>query len=645
MRKYLLYLVILTSSLISCDNYLDVVPEKDIQTIESIFEQKTQAIKFFNGCYKNYNLAGAFKLDPAMTGADELVTNEYCRNKSFSTVFHFPGFRIAEGLQNPVSPIFSLTHRTNSDVNLYREIRCCNTVITNMHRVFNMSDKEKNKYIASAKAIKAYHYFQLMKRYGPITLVPKNLSAESDMAELQIKRSPVDTVVKEIVRLFDEAIPHLEFFSEQLTSEYGFFTKEAAYGFKAKVLLYAASPLFNGNEWYTNFKNKNGVSLFSGEYDPNKWKLAADAAKKAIDICESQGKHLVDNYAESSSQIVNTVRNIQNSVLPFQYNSPELIYGVYSMSTLDLMAKMPKLKGESYPTFDKPMGNVNPTMRMVEMFYTANGLPIDMDKDWNYATRYKKEIELRTEYKELIALNKEVIGLHLKREPRFYADIAFDRGIWLRGNYYMEMDPYFNGFNGEEEVIPNPDSKINLTGYWCKKFVDSKCALLGSKGINDMSHISPYPKMRLAELYLMYAEALNEFSGPSADVYKYMDKVRQRAGIPKVEIAWEQHAKTPNKIKTKEGLRDVIRQEINIEFAFEGHRFWNLRRWKTAHEEMTKPIKGWNIYGEDSKQFYNSYNGPIEVFRRNKFQAPRDYFWPFKDEEVLNANIVQNPGW
>ncbi len=151
--------------------------------------------------------------------------------------------------------------------------------------------------------------------------------------------------------------------------------------------------------------------------------------------------------------------------------------------------------------------------------------------------------------------------------------------------------------------------------------------------------------MRLAEIYLMQAEAWNEFEGPSERVYTALDVVRERAGLPGIEQAWDQYAKTPAKIRNKETLRDIIRQERMIELCFEGQRFWDLKRWKIAHEYLSSAIKGWNILGEKGAQFYNNYNGPVEVWTGNKFSSPRDYLWPIGNEEVLRANIVQNPKW
>src|SRR5690606_6599447 len=104
----------------------------------------------------------------------------------------------------------------------------------------------------------------------------------------------------------------------------------------------------------------------------------------------------------------------------------------------------------------------------------------------------------------------------------------------------------------------------------------------------------PWPMMRLADLYLIYAEALNESSGPSEEVFLYLDKIRERAGLKGVKESWTNYSKNPTKPTSKEGLRDIIRRERNIEMCFEGSRFWDLRRWKLAAQELNKNITGWD---------------------------------------------------
>ena len=153
--------------------------------------------------------------------------------------------------------------------------------------------------------------------------------------------------------------------------------------------------------------------------------------------------------------------------------------------------------------------------------------------------------------------------------------------------------------------------------------------------------------MRLAELYLMKAEAWNEYldAPDETHVYAPLNEVRRRAGILDVVTAWTNYSKTPDKVTTKAGMREIIRQEWNIEFAFEGRRFWNLRRWLTASDELNVPQYGWNILGQNARQFYNNFEGPVVVWNNRGFVAPRDYLFPILAEEILISGCRQNPGW
>ncbi len=648
MKKNILYLLFGFFLLLGCDNYLDVVPEDDIATIESIFEKESSAMQYFYGCYLYYRNVGSVTTDPGLIGGDELITGQTMRSGTRSwKVLGIPtGFLSAS---DPILGRWKGTAGNDQEWNYYDCIRQCNVFIENIDKVYNMTEERKKKYKASAIAIKALYYFELVQMYGPITLVPENIDVEAEMEVMQRPRSHVDTCFNRIAELFDQAIElGIHTFAEQPQYEAGLLNRESVYAYKAKALLYAASPLFNGNPWYSDFTNRDGEPLFSSEYDESKWVRAAQAADEAVAFCEQRAKSLDQGYNQESSDLLNTIRDVQLSVLPIAFGSNELLHGMYSVMDGELVVYLPRYssvdENRQTPVF-RDQGIVNPSFRMVELFYTENGLPIEEDKNWNFVGRYHLGVESDYKYKNVVALNKSVLNLHLRREPRFYANIGFDGGIRRREDEYVELEAFRGGLNGFEKLsIDDPTvDRVNLTGYWLKKRVHWKN--FASKTTSAINPVAPYPKMRLAEVYLMQAEANNEAYGPSDKVYEALDKIRIRAGIPPIREAWNLYAKNPATIDSKEGLKDVIRQERMIELCFEGQRFWDLRRWKIAHEYLSKPIKGWNIFGEKGAQFYNDFNGPIDVWFGNSFSAPRDYFWPLRNEDVLRSNIKQNPGW
>ena len=236
--------------------------------------------------------------------------------------------------------------------------------------------------------------------------------------------------------------------------------------------------------------------------------------------------------------------------------------------------------------------------------------------------------------------------MHRRREPRFYANIVADRCYWRLGSADENLH-LVKAYQGEDFGLQakrlNALEPQNITGYWMKKWCDSRGNLAVHEGELQSFGATPYPVFRLAEVYLAAAEALNECDAPFAEVYKYLNVVRKRAGIPDVEVAWR-NARNPGLVQDRSGLREIIRREWNIEFAFEGYRFWNVRRWKIANVELNEQAFGWNVLGNNANTFYN--NGrPMVVYSGNKFVAPRDYFWPIRSEEVQRAGCVQNLGW
>ena len=277
--RYLIIIFLSATLIFGCD-YLDMVPEKDIETVETIFEQRADADIWLQGLYAVMpSMCTSLESNVAYLGADELAACEYRRNnKWYSGVF-----KVSDGLEMSQEPYDNVWGP------MYILIRDCNTFIENIDNVYNMTDGEKKQWKGEVLALKAYAYFELVRRYGPIVLVPKNLPADANISQLQLPRMHVDTCFKEIVNLLDEAIEYLPTSLAAGYTRKPYIHLEAAYAIKAKALLYAASPLFNGNEFYMDFKGKNGEPLVSTSYDPEKWRLAAEAADKAVEVCEQGG--------------------------------------------------------------------------------------------------------------------------------------------------------------------------------------------------------------------------------------------------------------------------------------------------------------------------------------------------------------------
>lgn len=287
-----------------------------------------------------------------------------------------------------------------------------------------------------------------------------------------------------------------------------------------------------------------------------------------------------------------------------------------------------------------------PTLRIAEMFYTKNGVPIDEDEEWEntgkYAERYKTKSATEAD-KYHIKVGAETAILHFDREIRFYANLAFDGGLWYGLGKFDSDDQWdIQGKYGQ------PAGRrllvfYSTTGYYCKKLVHFQNVILPGAGAGYNVVDYPWPIIRLADLYLLGAEAMNEADGPSGEVYDLINKVRERAGLENVEVAWPSYAKESRKQKhtTQEGLRDIIQRERLIELANEGHRYWEIRRWKKAKEIWhQQPIRGWDIDQEDTETYYR-----VRTIFTPSFNT-KNYLWPIKEQNLyVNPNLDQNPGW
>ena len=462
------------------------------------------------------------------------------------------------------------------------------------------------------------------------------------MNAVRVKQNTVDEVFNYIVETIDLSMKNL---NDRYTSntDMGRVDKVIAAAIKSRVLLYAASPLYNGNpDYYETFTGREGKKFFNTTYDPEKWKLAMEAATDAINLAVKYGSALytyndVVPAFDSAAYEAGEVKALYNYRYMFtdRWNK-ELIWGnsnpVDNGDWWTLQAAAMMIGPDASSNYAAWQW-VSPTIQAAELYYTNHGLPIDEDLTFNYDRRYGVTIVPPEE--GLHAQVGEVTAqLHLHREPRFYASIGFDRGInrtwgtkWL-----LKMK------KGEPHGRRAQTNDYAITGYVLKKICHPSS--IGEDYNKLVTY--PWPIIRLAELYLNYAEAANEYSGPSQEIFDALNKIRGRSGVPDVETVWSDPslAKHPGKHMNQDGLREIIRQERSIELSFEGQRYYDVRRWKEG-ARFNVPVKGWSVDESVINKFYM-----VKEVGQRSFITPRDYLQPVPmDELIVNSNLVQNPGW
>ncbi|HHU25278.1 MAG TPA: RagB/SusD family nutrient uptake outer membrane protein [Bacteroidales bacterium] len=634
MKKiYNLFLIMLSFTFsLGCNDFLDVTPD-NIATIDYAFRLRSTAERFLFTCYSYMPNQGSLNENPALLGGDELWLVATNANNAW---------QIARGNQRVVNPYVNAWQGGYGSKDLYQGIRECNVFLENIHLVPDMSDFEKARWIAEVKFLKAYYHYYLIRMYGPIVLVKENLPVSASPEEVRIPRSPVDECFDYVVQLLDEALPDLPDRIEFEVSELGRITKAINLSLKAKVLVTAASPLYNGNLDYKGFTNKDGTPLFNTIPDETKWQKAATACKVAINFCDSLGHKLYtyqpqfSQYSLSDTMLIQmSIRNAFNE----KWNS-EVIWANTSSQIVGLQGNAtPRGLDPALVASTGAQGNIAPPIKIAELFYSDNGVPIDEDITWDYSSRFKLRIP-EYEHRYNLKQGYTTVRLHFNRENRYYASLGFDGGIWYgQGRFDDNSDNLlFVSSKRGQPAAPVNLSSYSTTGFFPKKYTHFQSVIGTGSTFTRESY--PWPVIKLNDLYLLYAEALNEVNGPGDEVYLYLNKVRTRAGLPDVEDAWSNFSVNPNKYKTQEGLREIIHRERTIELIFEGQRFWDLRRWKTAVIELNKPITGWDLDQETAQGYYR------EKMVYNMTFRTRDYLWPLNENTMLaNPSLVQNPGW
>ena len=507
MKRNILYILAFSLTLSNCDEYLDIVPDQT-QELDLLFDREESAYNALATCYsylpKNDDLYSSY-----VTATDALTT---------PVAKETAGIRLMKGLQSASSPLMSYWSGYERHGSLWRGIRSCNILIENMDNVVDMTQEEKDSWKAEAQFLKAYYHFTLLKYYGPIPITDVNLPISANDQEVRVKRNTIDECISYISETIDSAIPNLPL-RVLNNNDLGRIDQVIAKAIKSRVLLYAASPLFNGNsEFYSGFVNDEGDHFFNQTYDENKWQLAMEASLDALNTAISQGASLYEfndtppvfdeeNYEEES---VKKLYNIRYSIVD-RWND-ELLWGhsnPVGTNWWQLQAGS-LMKDPTSSSVEAAWQWVAPTLRSVEMYYTENGLPIDEDLTFDYANRYEVT-NIPSNQNTNAQFAQRTVNLHLNREPRFYASIGFDRGYNRTWGRIWNLKMRKGETHGR---IANSGDYL-ITGYALKKIVHPDSEGDGYDKIIQYS----WPMIRLAELYLNYAEAANEVNGPSQEVY------------------------------------------------------------------------------------------------------------------------------
>ncbi|MDR2467066.1 MAG: RagB/SusD family nutrient uptake outer membrane protein [Prevotellaceae bacterium] len=647
MKRITKYLLALAAALsIGSCSYMDIVPDM-ITTIEdNAFSMRSQAEKVLFTCYSYMPNVGSTGGDPAMLGSDEIWLAAHSES-------YYSGKNLALGNQSATIGLFDYWRGANGGKNLYRGISDCNIFLANIGRTYDISEAERNRWKAEVEALKAYYHFYLIRMYGPVPIKDVNLSIQAGTEATHVFRNTLDECFDYVINKMDSVIKsgHLPDVIENKVQEEGRITEGIARILKAKMMVYRASPLFNGNTDYRGLTDKRGVEIFSPvkteDEKLRRWADAANACREALDFLRLRGLTRLYKYTGNDimSDMPPEIRldlTLRMS-LSERWNSDIIWANTGNWGTDIQQQTHPRELIAGTGNTTQYRANFGVPVKILYLFHSKNGVPVEEDKTWNYNARFTPRLIGEDQQYRLARptdadQTPRTVGMHFDREPRYYASVGFDRGIWF-GQGNTNLKQYLMARNAEAAANAVMHS-WNPTGMYPKKLLHPRTSVT-STAFTFISY--PFPIIRLPEVYLMYAEALNESANTQAardEAIGLLDSIRARAGLRGVKESWTDFSNDPGKPNRQDGLRDIIKRETLIEFVFEGHRFWDLRRWKDALREYNRPITGWNLRYSTPAEYYNE-----TLLHQSKF-TPRDYFWPIYDDEILrNPNTLQNYGW
>ncbi len=633
MKKYYLYIIlsVFIGFFQSCADFLDTAPE-GMRTIEDVFKTRDGNLSYLANVYSNIRTETGWSNESPWTPiSDELdVTWAEYRISSINA-----------GLMNTGSNWYHYWKQ------YYQAIRSANYYLQHLNDTpdSEINPEFKNQLRAEAYCLRAWFYFCLFRQFGPFTIADENpVDPEAPIEVMYVPRSTVSECIKYIDGSLQKALALNSLPDKRPVSavDYGRITKATCLALRSRLYLYAASDFYNrdknphGN--FKNFKNNDGTLLFdyTSSDSHTLWTTAAQAAQDVINMNFSLHKDI-------TSGVLDPCVSYQN-VFVLEWNE-EVIYArpegpsIWEMN----VACRPRFSGWV------GWAGWNPTQNMVDAYFMADGTsPFKHENGYTICdasgkpmpnpdcTTYSEtgySTSAGDKYGEKSYTEAQTFNMYVKREPRFYISICFENSRWVSKTKQDKVHFYFGGTAG-------PDGKTrdySQTGYLCRKLVDPNDGPSTSAGTR--SEIV----FRLGEIYLNYAEALNEvdYEANKTEILKYINLIRERAGIP----LYGTGANTVLVPADQAAMRSAIRAERRVELAFESHRYFDCKRWIISEKTDNGPFYGVNIMDKTQAEAETYESLKRKVFETRVFEL-KNYLWPLSVSELTkDPNLVQNPYW
>lgn len=571
---------------------------------------------------------------------------------------------------------------------MYVVVTRCNRMLENVGKVPDMTEADRRRYIGYVHFMRGYAYYHLLMNYGPLLIVGDEVLSTSESAEYYNReRSTYDESVDYICNEFKLATQGIYGPTEQSISYSDRPTKGAALALIARLRLFQASPLFNGGDaarqCFSNWQRKSdGADYVNQTYDPDRWAVAAAAAKQVIDMdYYSLFTVMPDNqhpYPLADNVPTAPFPDGAGGIDPF-HSFADMFNGEGIISTnKEFIWAMSSGSVYSYTKHSFPVGfggwgGMSVPQRVVDCFLMMDGRDIH-----NASAEYPYVADLN----QTIGTNKvlgsyqlrgDVPKMYDNRSARFYASIGFPGRLWTMNSASSDASyinqQFWYSHDDSKAGLAGAGSNVNdynISGYTPVKYIHPDDSWAGGKGNVKGSFITspkPFAIIRYAEVLLEYVEALNNVTGTvtvttpdmtgtdvevtvSRDVQemaKYFNMIRYRVGLPGPSLSDMNDASR---------FQQIIRNERQVELFNEGYRYFDTRRWGTF---LTDDANMSNWRGLDVQKDRTDVSGNPGFWNivtidqqniRDRVALPKMVFMPIRHDELLKVPAMdQNPGW
>ncbi|RYY59863.1 MAG: RagB/SusD family nutrient uptake outer membrane protein [Chitinophagaceae bacterium] len=579
MRKSLLLPMMITLScvILSCskNNFLDQTVTSSLNE-ETTFSDSTNSLAFLSQIYVDMG----FSQDPRRFGGGGYAagldaSSDEAEGPNASSTNGFIQFATAS-----VNPTVVPDDAWGVP---YKNIRAVNIFLRNLPRM-PFSPTQKTATESEARFMRAWYYTIMLQHYGGVPLIGD--SVFSPEKPIPAVRNTFKECVDYILSECDFAASNLP--NIRIGSEFGRVSRGFCLALKSRVLLMAASPLFN------NGGTSGGGALASivayPDSDPNRWKLAADAALAVI------GMNSYSLYYDSTTYPAEKGYGFQRFFME-RYTAEQIVPRMMPENKyLESFWDVPSRGGSGGPF---------PYQESVDAFGMENGLPITDPASGYDATNPYKNRDPRLNYTVIHdSTLRPIFGTNDASPVLLYTNTASNPPVASSGDAVFKGTP---------------------TGFYIYKMVNRNV-------INNSLGASPrtIPLIRYAEILLNYAEASNEFAGPTDPLlYQVLEAIRRRAGLRPYQV--------PTNL-TKEEMREFIHHERQVELMYEGHRFFDVRRWMIGEQTQDQQMHGMEVRRNGTNRTYNIFN-----VRKHNFTRAM-YLWPLPLKEISKSpELLQNP--